>query len=217
MIKAVIFDMDGLMIETEHLQSKAFEGVLEGYGKAPILNQDGIVQQVGWTTKRMWLLFKDKYKLDEDVEVLIDKKQDKYLELLEKQIIAKDGLLKLLKLLKEHEIKIAVASSSVLSHIKLIVSKLNIKQYFNALISGEDLKRSKPYPDIFLKTAQELGVKPKECVVLEDAGVGILAGKRAGMKVIAVPNRYTKSHDFSKADLVLDSLEDINWSIISNI
>lgn len=217
MIKAVIFDMDGLMIETEHLQSRAFEEVLKEYGKEPIFNQDGVVQHVGWTAKNIWRLFKDRYNLEEDVEVLLNKKQQKYIKLLEKRIIAKDGLLKLLKLLKSHKCKIAVASSSVLSHIELIVTKLNIKKYFHVLISGEDLKRSKPYPDIFLKAARELDVKPAECVVLEDAEAGVSAGVRAGMKVIAVPNKYTKSHDFSKADLVVNSLEDIRWSTMINI
>lgn len=217
MIKAVIFDMDGLMIETEHLQSISYEEVIKEYGKKPIINENGIVHPVGITARSIWKLLKDKYSIKEDVEILLSKKQKKYVEILKEQIIAKEGLLKLLKLLKAHKMKIAVASSSVLEHIELIVSELKIKQYFQALISGENLKKGKPHPDIFLKAAQYLDVKPSECLVLEDAEPGVMAGKRADMKVIAIPNKYTKSHNFSKADLTVNSLEDIKWSTILNI
>ena len=217
MIKAVIFDMDGLMIETEHLQSISYEEVIKEYGKKPIINENGIVHPVGITARNIWKLLKDKYSIKEDVEILLSKKQKKYIEILKEQIIAKKGLLKLIKILKAHNIKMAVASSSVLEHIKLIVSKLGVRQYFSVLISSEDLKRGKPYPDIFLKAAQNLDVKPSKCLVLEDAEPGVIAGKRANMKVIAVPNQYTKSHNLSKADLIVDSLEDIKWSTISKI
>lgn len=217
MIKAVIFDMDGLMLETEYLQSKASETVLIEYGKKPVLNKDGVVQPVGLNARKIWKLFKKKYDIDEDVEVLLDKKNKVYIKLLKKKVVAKPGLYKLIKLLINHNIKIAVASSSVFEHIEFVVDKLKIKQYFHALISGEDFKRGKPYPDIFLKTAEDLDIKPRECVVLEDAETGVVAGKSAGMKVIAVPNKYTKSHNFLKADLIVNSLEEINWSTISNI
>jgi HAD superfamily hydrolase (TIGR01509 family) len=202
------------MIETEHLHSKAFEEVLKDYGKKPIFNKDGVVQHVGWTAKKIWALFKKKYRIDEDVEVLLSKKQEVYIKLLKKNISAKSGLYKLIKILIDHDIKIAIASSSVLKHIEFVASQLEIKKHFHSLVSGEDLKRGKPFPDIFLKAAKNLGVKPVQCVVLEDAEAGVVAGKRAGMQVIAVPNQYTKSHNFSKADLIVNSLENIKWSML---
>lgn len=215
MIKAVIFDMDGLMIETEHLQSKSMEKVLKEYGIKPKINKDGVVQVVGITAKDNLLLFKKKYHINENVNVLLDKKQQIYLRLLKKQIVAKEGLVNLLRLLKRYRVKIAVASSSALDHILLVVSELKIKHFFKVLVSGEHLKKGKPHPDIFLKVAKDLGLKPVDCIVLEDAQPGVIAAKRANMKVIAVPNQFTKSQDFSKADLIVNSLKDIKWSTLN--
>lgn len=217
MIKAVIFDMDGLMIETEHLQSQSFEKVLKEYGKKPILNKDGVVQLVGITAKKNWVLLKKRYHIDEAIEVLLAKKRKIYIKLLEKNIAAKPGLYKLVKFLVGHKIKIAVASNSVRQHIEFVLSKLKLIKHFTLLVSGEDLRRGKPFPDIFLKTAKHLKVKPGECLVLEDAEVGIIAAKRAGMKVIAIPNRYTKSQDFSLADRIVQSLARVNSKLISSL
>lgn len=139
------------------------------------------------------------------------------MSLLKNKLPVMEGFIELLKNLNENYIKTAIASSSHMEIIQIVVSRLKIDNYLNNLISGEELKRGKPYPDIFLEAAKKLNTDPAECVVFEDAESGVIAGKRAGMKVIAVPNQYTKSHNFSKADKIVASLKEINLKMLENL
>ncbi|MFA6533148.1 MAG: HAD family phosphatase [Patescibacteria group bacterium] len=215
MIKAVIFDMDGLMIESENLQSEAFGIIIKKYEINPIKQANGLIQTPGLSERANWEILKKKHNLKEDTDILIKKRNPIYLDILKKNIVSKPGLIKLIKLLRNEQILLAVASSSGIEHIESVLGKLVITKEFNAVVSGQFIKNSKPAPDIFLEAAKQLGVKTNECLVLEDAESGVEAGHRAGMEVIAVPNKYTKDNDFSKADLTVKSLESIDLSIIN--
>jgi HAD superfamily hydrolase (TIGR01509 family) len=215
MIKAVIFDMDGLMIDSENLQSRAFRTVLEQYNIQPIPLSNGLIQAAGVNEKSNWELIKKRHNLIELTDVLIKKRNPVILDLMKKFVEPKLGLIKLINLLKEKGLILAVASSTGLGHIKLVLKKLNIEKKFNAVISGQFVKNSKPHPDIYLEVAKKINIKPSECLVLEDSESGVEAGYRAGMKVIAVPNKFTKNHDFSKADLIVKSLKYVNLSMIN--
>jgi HAD superfamily hydrolase (TIGR01509 family) len=216
MIKAVIFDMDGLMINSEPIQSKGFELLLREYHKKPIYHTNGLVHVVG--THGNCAKLKIKYQIDEELDILKQKRQQFYQKLLKSEVIkSMPGLNSLLKFLKKNDLKIAVATNSFLEDIKVIFPKLKILSYFNVFVTCEDVINGKPAPDIYLKAAKRLNIKPAECLVLEDSETGVSAGKNAGMKVIAVPNKFTKNHDFSKADLIVKSLNNIDWKIISTI
>jgi HAD superfamily hydrolase (TIGR01509 family) len=211
MLQAVLFDMDGLMINTEPLQSKAYENILKEYGKSPIFYPTGVVQKVGVREKENWELIKQVHKLEEDTAVLIQKRGPVYLKILKENLRPQPGLLDLIHLIHFHHILMAVASSSAQEHIEMVLQGLGIRNYFKAIVSGQFVPRSKPYPDTFLEAAKKLQVNPKNCVILEDAEVGVIAGKEAGSKVIAIPNKFTIDQDMSKADLVVTSLKDIKW------
>lgn len=217
MIKAVIFDMDGLMIESENLQSQAFGIIIKQYEIDPIKQVNGLIQTPGLSERANWEILKKKHNLKEDTDILIKKRNPIYLDILKKNIVSKPSLIELIKLLKNEQILLAVASSSGIEHIESVLGKLKITKEFNVVVSGQFIKNSKPAPDIFLEAAKQLGVKPSECLVLEDAESGVEAGSRAGMKVIAVPNKYTKDHNLSRANLIVNSLNNINWNIISTI
>jgi len=217
MIQAIIFDMDGLMIETEHLQSQAYEQVLRSYGVNPEFNNEGVVHRVGISGVDNFTFLKQKYDIDESIEMLLDKKQTIYRAILSNNIVPKPGLLSLLETMKNAGLKIAVASSSSLEDIMFVLKHIGITDAFEVIVSGENVARHKPAPDIFIEAAQRLNADPRTCVVLEDSQSGLEAANAAHMKVIAVPNRYTKSHDFSKADVVVTSLEKIDLDIISKL
>ena len=127
------------------------------------------------------------------------------------------GLQDLLNMLKSHHIKTAIASSSPHNHIELILNRLNVRHYFDKIISGDDVKHGKPAPDIFLKAAELLGLNPKDCMVIEDAPTGVTASNRAEITVIAVPNEFTRKHSFDNADLIVNSLSDISWDKLVNL
>lgn len=211
MPEAILFDMDGLMINTEPIQSKAYEVILREYGKQPIFYNTGVIQKVGVREKDNWELIKTAHGLEEDTAILMGKRGKIYLEILEQNLIPQPGLLDLITMLNTHNIKMAVASSSALDQIEAVLGGLGIRQHFAAVVSGQFVPRGKPYPDMFLEAAKKLAVNPKNCVVLEDAQTGVEAGKAAGAIVIAVPNEFTADQDVSKADLVVSSLYDITW------
>lgn len=216
MIKAVIFDMDGLIVDSEPIQSKGFELLLREYNKKPIYHANGLIQIVGIPDNSVQM--KIKYNIDEKIEIIKQKRQRFYQKVLKSKVIkSMPGLNYLLKFLKQNNFKIAVATSSFFEDINVIFSKLKLFPYFDVLVSCEDVVKKKPAPDIYLKAAKRLNIKPAECLVLEDSETGVSAGKNAGMKVIAVPNKFTKNHDFSKADLIVKSLNNIDWKIISTI
>ena len=210
MQKAVIFDMDGLMVDSEEQHSQTFEAILREYGADPEKDQHGIVHIPGVKGLENWRIFKEKYQIDEDEQILLEKKKAKMLDLHRKLGIEPlPGLIPLIKMLYKNGYKMAVGTSSVKDRALLVLEKLNIERYFPVVVTGEDVTHGKPAPDIYLQAAEKLGVKPTNCVVLEDATQGVLAATAAGMKCVAVPNQYTRKGDFSQADLVLESLTDL--------
>lgn len=208
MIKAIIFDMDGLIIDSEPIQSRAFEAIIKQCGKKPVMNKDGVVQTIGIGDKQNLVVMKKKYRIKEDVNKLVERRNRIYVKLLRKSLKAMPDFYALIKAARKNGLKTAIASSSARMQVNAVVSGLKIS--VDATVSGDETKRPKPYPDIFLLAAKKLGVNPGSCIVLEDSGPGVEAAKRANMKVIAVPNEFTKKHDFSKADMIVGSLKDIN-------
>jgi HAD superfamily hydrolase (TIGR01509 family) len=216
MIKAVIFDMDGLMIDSEPIQSKSFEHVLKEHDKRPVF-KNGVVQVVGITAKDNWKLLKEKHDIKANINVLLDKKRKIYRKLLQDNVSPRKGLISLVKRLHTAGIKMAIASSSSPKNIQTVLTGLGLNDYFDIAISGESVRRGKPYPDVFLKAAEKLGLPARSCAVLEDAESGVEAAHQARMKVIAIPNRFTRHHDLKKADLVLPSLDKITLKVIKGL
>ena len=184
MIKAVIFDLDGLLVDTELLQSQAYEVILKAYGHKPKRNENGIVHTVGLIAKNNWENLKKQHNIEEEVELLLEKRRQVYFEMVKKIKKPMTGVKSLLSLLKKNKIKMAIASSSQKEYILSILDNLNLTKYFEAIISFEEVPRPKPAPDIYLEAAKRLNVEASFCLVLEDSESGVNSGKNAGMKVI---------------------------------
>lgn len=124
----------------------------------------------------------------------------------------------LLELLKKNNLKIALCSSSPKRGVyDYFIDKYNLGKYFDVVIAFEDISKRKPSPDSYLKALKKLKLKKDECIVIEDSEVGVEAAKKAGIKCIAIPNKWTKKGDFSKADIVLKSLKKITPELIKEI
>lgn len=128
------------------------------------------------------------------------------------------GALRLIESLKEHGFRLTLASSTVPENIELILNELGVKRYFDAVTNGNEVTESKPSPQIYLLAAEKVGAAPEDCVVIEDAVMGIVGARRGGMKAIAV----TSSHgpgEFGEAhpDLIVDSLEELNVAVIEKV
>lgn len=219
MIKAVIFDMDGLMIDSSSTYVDAETKLLKEYNK-----------EYSHEIRKKYL----GKRINGVVEVMIqeyglpisttegENKLRKYLveNYSKPSLILLPGCKKLVKnLSKLGEYLLAVASSSPKEVIEAVIRKFGFENDFDVIVSGEEVTNGKPAPDIFLKCSDLLHILPNECLVLEDAPLGIESAKRAGMKTIAVYNKdNNKPEDFlDLSDKIFSSLEDVNIEVIKEI
>lgn len=205
MIKAVIFDKDGLMFDSERLQYQSFRDVLAEYGHK--YTKEYHYQNVGRSGSFTYPWVQKLFKI-KDIEGFIKKRRQYYRKLSSKNLKMFPGLLDLIQALKKEGYKLAVASGSHLQSIKQELDQYQLFGYFDTVLSSEGLP-SKPSPEVFLVTAKELGVSSDECLVLEDSQTGVEAAKAAGMDCIAIPNEFTQHQDFSQADQALKSLKEV--------
>jgi HAD superfamily hydrolase (TIGR01509 family) len=207
-LEAVLFDVDGTLIDTEKIQSDAFLRVLKQHGyDGTELTKHGTVHVPGETSNDTWVRLKERHNIPLDVERLTDQKRQSALDLLGLELVAMNGVVDLFTTLHKNGIKIAVVSSAQKERLNRIVEGLGLSGYVDEIISANDVDSVKPAPDPYLKAAEKLGIPIINCVVVEDAEVGVISAKAAGMKVIAVPNEYTEQMDFSSADMKVNSLE----------
>ena len=209
MNKAVIYDMDGVIINSEPLWREA---LIHCFNKVGF----DFTQEKCRTTQGMRLIEVVEYwysdqpwrgKSIEDVETDI---LTRVTELIMEKGIAMVGVNESIALFKNKGYKVALASSSATSLINAVLNKLNLSSAFEIINSAENLAYGKPHPEIFIKTADQLGVKPNDCWVIEDSFHGVLAGKAALMKVIAIPDDEAKNDNrFAIADNTLNSLTEI--------
>ncbi|MDH5687331.1 MAG: HAD family phosphatase [Candidatus Bathyarchaeota archaeon] len=215
MIKAVIFDMDGVVIDTGLIHSTAEKKVLNEIGIDITLEE---IRKYAGAASNVW--FKEVLKRHSkvaDVYELKRKKFDIVYENLEKDIPVVPGVLRLIDSLRKNKIKLALASGSPKEFVNFIVSRLNLDEKFDEVIGLGDYSGSKPDPELFLLASRKLGVDPKDCVVVEDAHLGVLAAKNAGMKCVGFINEKSGNQDLSKADLIVDDLNELTLDKIQNL
>ena len=210
MITAVLFDLDGLLADTENLHCRAWQATLGEHDVAV-----GVEFYFDWWVRqgRGVAEFLRSRDLTFDADFLRAKKAAHYAQLVATCCTPMPGALGLLDRLDGHK-KLAVASSAWVDAVRAVLAKLGIVDRFATIATGSDVQRVKPAPDVFLLAAQRLEVAAGQCVVLEDAEKGVMAAKAAGMKCIAVPSGHTADHDFSQADLVVESLDKITMDMI---
>ena len=215
-MKTVIFDMDGVIIDSEPLHFMVDKIILK---KLNINSPDNYLDQfVGFTNPAMWEVIKNEYSVKESIDELIDLQMSiKLKQLEENDYFPIDGITELLKSLAEKNYKAGIASSSPRIFIEAVIKKLKIENYFFKIVSGEEVPKSKPEPDVFLTTAKQLEAKPNSCVVIEDSKSGVAAAKKAGMKCIGFQNPSSGNQDLSSADIIVHSIADIKYSTIENL
>jgi beta-phosphoglucomutase family hydrolase len=209
MIKAVIFDLDGVLIDSEPLHAIADNQLLKELGTdAP---ENYFDRYVGWTNAAMWEAIKNDYCITRSIHEIMEMQMPIKLNLLQEgnhNVIP--GIVELLEELKTMHIPVAIASSSPKLFIDAAVEKIGLTQFFAIIISGEEVEKSKPEPDIFLKAAELLNVKPSECLVIEDSKSGTIAAKKAGMKCIGFQNVNSGNQDLSIADFIVTDIKEID-------
>ncbi len=212
MIKAVIFDMDGVMIDSEPLWEKT-EHILLGRRDIKY-TPDYRDQIVGLNQNDSGKLLIDTFGLNEEVEDIINERVEILTDIYKKELEVVAELIPLLDQIQEHNFKLAVASSSPMRLIKFVLDMFSLHKYFPIVVSGECTEDGKPHPAIYLHTAEKLEVSPSECVAIEDSINGVRSAKAAGMFCIAVPDKRLSQEEFKNADLIVPGLNRINPDVI---
>lgn len=206
MIKAVIFDMDGLMFDTESLFSEVQDKIAGKRGKK---FTNGIKHKMmGQKAIDAISIMLSELKINENPEDVFKEQNEDYLELLKTKAEPMPGLFDLLDYLEKNNIRKAVATSSLKEWVDILFNRFNLYKRFEAVVTGDMVKKGKPDPEIYQKAVKLLNLEPSECVIIEDGLNGIRSGKSTGCLAIAVPSYFTKGQDFSEADVVVDGLED---------
>jgi len=207
MYKAVIFDMDGVIINSQPLHYKTDIAVLKKAGYPAVM--ETVVKYTGISNPDRWPKYQETLNLSYSAETLIEWQTQLIMEIFdEAPLDAIEGIPELLSHISEKGLRIALASSSQHALIELVLKKFGISHYFEVIVSGEDVSKGKPAPDVFLRTAEKLGIAPEHCIVIEDSPHGIQAAKNAKMRCIAYRNPSTYGQDFSIADYVADRYEE---------
>jgi HAD superfamily hydrolase (TIGR01509 family) len=217
MIRTVIFDMDGVIIDSEPIHFKMENEMFQEL-KINVPYEEHC-SYVGTSSQNMWEIIARKYSLTIDVKQLVKKQHALYMAYLlnEKELRPIPGVVELIQGLYRDYFKLVLASSSYMEVIEVVLSKLNLSNYFIAKVSGTELANSKPHPEIFIQSAKLANSEAEECMVIEDSQNGITSAKAAGMKCIGFANPNSGVQDLGNADLVIHSFSELNAGTIRAI
>ncbi|MEE0933057.1 MAG: HAD family phosphatase [Clostridium sp.] len=190
-IKAVIFDMDGVIFDTEMVYLKVWSEVFEKYGYK--MTKEIYASVLGTGRENVKKVFLHNFGNDLPIDIMYKEKDEELAKAVEKGIPLKNGAYEMLTYLRENNFKIALATSAVKERAIKQLRQANIEVFFNAIVCRDEVKETKPNPEIFLKAAENLDINPKECIVIEDSSAGIKAAFNAGMTAFHVV-------DLKKAD-----------------
>jgi len=204
MIKAMIFDMDGVLIDSMSAHFKAWTEILSPYHKLTTKEFEGYA---GRGIGDIFSELQEKYSIPYSVDQWRKMKHKIYLGL-QDEINLFPNVLETLDDIKTRGLKMAVGTSETMRITENILIRLEIRKYFKAIVGSDQVKKAKPDPEIFLKSAEALGVEPENAVVIEDAPSGVEAAKRAKMKCIAITNTVEKE-ELSKADFIINDIKQI--------
>lgn len=209
-IRAVIFDMDGVLVDSEPVYFE-IERYLFGHFNANV-SKEQHQGFVGTSIENMWEKIIKDNNLKEGKEVIVDYHKKfviKHMETLN-ELSPTKNVREFLENLKRKGIKIGLASSSTKQLIDIILDKLNIRDFFQIIVSGDEVEESKPNPEIFMRAAEFLNVPPHECVVIEDSSNGVRAAKAAGMNCIGFLNPNSGNQNLENSDVIISQFSNIN-------
>lgn len=221
MIKGIIFDMDGVLIDSEPLWEKAATRYLKSIGVR--LPSDQEFQQYvnthirGRKWKEVVAVFTEKLGAKESYEAITQGCLKELFIVFDKQLKLSPGTLNLLKLLKKNNYPMLLASSAPRKVINYVVKKFQLNKYIKYTYSGDNVTKGKPHPEIFLKSARKLKIPPSQIVIFEDSISGVRAAHRAGMKCIVLKQPYTQNKYLKTADLIVKKLSEVKLNTIKKL
>ncbi len=213
MLKAVLFDHDGTLVNSEGLHYQHWQSVMAGYGvmlSEPTYNME--LAGLPTPNNAKWLV--GAFSLEADVSTLCQQKHDTTKDFLaENSFPLMPDAIEAIGFFRSAGLQTGIVTGAGLHGVQSTIDNYGLGPSVDVLVTGEDVKNSKPAPDCYLLAMERLNLKPEECLVVEDTGPGVAAAAAAGLTCCAVPNEYSAHHDFSPAVQTFKSLSEImDWA-----
>jgi beta-phosphoglucomutase len=214
--QAVIFDVDGVLVDSYQAHYESWQLACREHGFA--MTQDQFVATFGRTSREIIVeLWGGRFNTPQAVAELDDCKEAFFRELLQRSFPAMDGAAELIRALHQAGFRLAVGSSGPPDNVNLVLDRLQSRLCFDGVVTGTDVQRGKPDPQVFLLGAERIGVAPPHCVVVEDAPAGVAAAHAAGMKCIAIASTGRVRGSLLAAELVVNSLRELDPARITQV
>lgn len=214
MLQTVIFDMDGVIVDTEPVHNYAYYQHFKLLGIE--VSEEMFATFTGNSTKNVFEKIKDHFGIIEDTTTLVEKKRSLFNAAFDtkEDLFLLEGVENLIKQLHKNGIQLVLASSSSKVTISRVFNRFNLHPYFSHIISGEDFQQSKPNPAIFLESVRLSNSKKENCIVIEDSTNGIKAAHAAGIFCVGYRSINSKKQDYSLANVVIDNFEELDFATI---
>lgn len=211
-IKAVIFDMDGLLIDSEPIQFEASKLLFRRYNHRFTVRH--LRKFLGVRLVDELKALKHHWRLSPGINELQIERKNIFLKLVRQKLQLSEGAIELLRFLRKANLPIGLGTSADRWFIDEVMEKFRVRRYFDVIVGADGVKQGKPNPEVYLKVAGQLKVSPKNCLVLEDAVNGVAAAKNAGMTCFAIPNSYIPKKYYQEADGIFQSLSELSHTLI---
>jgi beta-phosphoglucomutase len=210
-IKAVIFDMDGVICHTNPFHAEAFNHFFDSYGIKPT-EEDYKNHMYGKSNAYILSHFLGRKIEGEELKLLEQKKEGLFREIYASQVKPIDGFLEFLKILKSNKVKTGVGTSAPRANLDLIMTSLGFQKDMESLLASENVNKHKPDPEVYLSSAKNMGVEPSECLVFEDSFSGVSAGLNARMQVVGVLSSHTPA-ELPPCSLYINDYTSLSWPL----
>lgn len=212
---AVVFDMDGVICHTNPYHSLAFREFFSVRNLAPT-DEEFAQHMFGKSNSYILSHFLNRPVSGEELLQMENEKESLFRKIYAPLVAPITGITEFITSLSNNGVKLGVATSAPYANLELILSKVHIRDNFGSILASEDVKKHKPDPEVYLKSAKNLGVSPRQCIVFEDSYAGITAGLNAGMRVVGVLTSHTRE-ELPPCSLYINDYSDLSFDTIRNL
>ncbi len=214
--KGILFDMDGVLVDSEPLFHKAVNVMVERCGAAPITEEENNRYLLGTTVEETWIRVKELRDVPQTPAELLAGYNEVVKEVLRSDLIPRPGVRDLIAEAQRRSLPVAVASSSLREWVNLKLSVIGLTDAFPVRLGGDDIENGKPAPDIYIKAARLIGLEASECIAIEDSPIGLAAASASGAYTVCTLTDSTRHLDLSAAHVILENLEEFDYSLLAD-